>query len=255
MTVTAKELLRQQRETRRQREREAKQADRERLRALRSNIRAAKQASKERRREVVLMCRTGREQARELAKAIRAQKRAEAIAEIARLRAESRSTCETRKVQARETSRDALQRASGALSAEREHQALLKRWGGKPPELGSAKRGRARTAELAAESDSEVEANIPHELVPVFRKVRGKIKSSPRRTRTEAFLEWAQSHPADVLAIVDAQLQRDVAKLVAEEKRLRREMVKPSTYSRATDAELLRRYEAYTQANPDAAPF
>jgi hypothetical protein len=250
MTITARELARQQRQARKQRERDARKADRERLRTLRASIRAARVASRERRHEVVVMCRSGRQQARELAKSIRARKRAEAIAEIEAVRSQSRSTCETRKVQAREGSRDALQRAATALAAEREHQALLRRWEN-PPELGPRSKrsggGRVR-AELAAESDSEVEHNISPELVPVFRRVRARIKSSPRRTRTEAFLEWAQSHPADVLAIVDAQLQRDVDRLIAEEKKLRQQVVKPSTYSRASDADLLRRYESYSGA-------
>jgi hypothetical protein len=246
--ITARELAKQQRESRRQRERDARKADRERLRALRAAIKQARKSSSDRRREVIGLCRSGREVARELAKAIRARKRAEALAEIEAVRSQSRNACEVRKVEVREGTRDTLQRAAAALAAEREHQALLQRWE-TPPKLAGAKRsgGRVR-AERAAESDSEVEHNIPPELVPVFRRVRAKIKSSPRRTRTEAFLEWAQSHPGDVIAITDAQLERDVAKLVAEEARLRRETLRPATYTRASDAELLRRYESFSGA-------
>lgn len=188
----------------------------------------------------------GREQLRATAKAIRARKRAEALAEISNARSQSRGSCESRKVQARERTKDSLQRAAAVLAAEREHQELLLRWA-RAPKLSGPKK-RSKPTESIAESDSEVENNVPPELVPVFRSVRAKIKSSPRRTRTEAFLEWAQSHPGDVLTILDAQLERDVAKLVAEEKQLARELSKRSTYARATEADLLRRYEAYAGA-------
>ena len=251
MALTARELERQRKRARKERERDARIADRARLRALRLNIRRAKQHGRTRKREVVQLCRTGRAQVRELAKAIRARKRAEALAEIAAARARSRNTCEARKLEARSRSQDSLQRASVALQAESEHQALLRRWA-TPPKLSGPQKRKA-TMERRQESDDEVVNNLPDELVPVFRVVRARIKAGPRRSRTEAFLEWAQSHPADVLAITDAELQKDVDRLIREEKRLRREVLSPGTYRRATEADLLARYDAYKGA-PDV-PF
>jgi hypothetical protein len=45
---------------------------------------------------------------------------------------------------------------------------------------------------------------------------RATIKGSARRTRTEAFLEWVQEHPEDVLRHQENAADREVAALVAE---------------------------------------
>lgn len=58
-----------------------------------------------------------------------------------------------------------------------------------------------RAGESIAESDDEVRRNIPAELEPVFDRVRRQIKGSARRSRTEAFLEWAEANPDEVLAM------------------------------------------------------
>jgi hypothetical protein len=244
--VTARELKKQRDQIRKERERDARKADRLRLRALRENIRRAKMHGRSRRKEVVQVCRVGRKRARELAKAIRAQKRAEANAEIERMRSQSRSSCEVDKERARSRSADSLARASAALHAEQQHQGTIRRYTQKP-KLKRAAAARRR-AEVIAESDSEVLANIPAELVPVWEAKKRAIKATPRRTRTETFLEWAQEHPADVLVILDRQFHEDVEKMARDEAQLRREVAKPRLYKRLPDDELLRRYEAYRGA-------
>jgi hypothetical protein len=42
----------------------------------------------------------------------------------------------------------------------------------------------------------------------VWEHVKAKIKGGPRRSRTEAFLEWAHDHPGDVYAIQEADAER-----------------------------------------------
>lgn len=50
-----------------------------------------------------------------------------------------------------------------------------------------------------AESDYEVEGNIEPELVPIWRKVKNRIRTTgTRATRTEAFLEWVDANTAEV---------------------------------------------------------
>lgn len=244
MSYTAKHLKKQREQTRKQREREAHKADRTRLKTLRQHIRASKRHAVARRREVVRVCKDGRCRAREMAIAIRAQKRAEANREVELVRARSRMRCEASKVEARERSSDSLRRAESALEAERRHQDTLRRYS-KPAKLGS-ETARRRRIDSIEESDSEVVNAIPAELVPVWNAKKRSIAASARRSRAEAFLEWAHDHPADVLAILDRQFQADVDKLVAEERTLRRDVKRPGLYRKLQDHELERRALAYT---------
>lgn len=238
---TAREIARQQRQARRDRERDARKADRERLKQLRSHIKAAKRHGRTRMHEVVKLCRRGRAKARELGKAARARARAAALAEIDQLRDQSRRDCEARKDKARSQSADSLQRAAATYQAEHRHQSTVRRYS-KPARLSGPQK---RRIDAIAESDAEVLNNIPPELVPVWREVKGRIKGTPRRTRTESFLEWAAEHSADVLAIVDRALQRDVAQMIAEEKTLREYVGRPTHYGKLSDAELVSRYKRY----------
>ena len=50
----------------------------------------------------------------------------------------------------------------------------------------------------------------------MWRRVESSIHGGPRRTRTEAFLEWAEENPDAVHGILYEQADRDVARLVAE---------------------------------------
>jgi hypothetical protein len=86
-------------------------------------------------------------------------------------------------------------------------------------------------AERRAESDDAVRRNLPPELVPVFDRVRRSIKAGSRRTRTEAFLEWAEEHPAEVLAIQAEHVGSDVERMVTEQHE--KERAKVRSYSLA----------------------
>jgi hypothetical protein len=56
-----------------------------------------------------------------------------------------------------------------------------------------------------SESDDLVRQNIPPELVALFNRVKGGIKSGPNISRTEAFLKYVEEHPEEVYeAIGDA---------------------------------------------------
>ena len=252
MAFTAKQLQAQRKSLRAQRERDARRADRERLRQLRAHLSAARKVRTQRMREVRELCKRGRLRAREIAKAVRAKHRAEANAEIEKVRARSRAKCETNKDRARVRSSDSLKRAQHALQAEKQHQQTMRLYE-KPAKALGPKRTRKGRATAIQESDSEVVNNIPQELIPVWRKVKSRIKGSPRRSRTEAFLEWASENAGDVLLVLDKQWQADVDAMAKEEARLRRETARPTTYKRASDAQLVKRYEAYRGA-PDV-PF
>lgn len=78
---------------------------------------------------------------------------------------------------------------------------------------------RSTAAERAAESDDEVRANIPRELVAAFDKNRRHIKATPRKTRTEAFLQWAEENPDDIWALQNEQAEREIREMVREHNR------------------------------------
>lgn len=70
------------------------------------------------------------------------------------------------------------------------------------------------SVERRQESDDEVRSNIEPEYRPIFERVRKMIRGGPRRTRTEAFLEWLGEHPDEVLAMQAARADSDVEELV-----------------------------------------
>lgn len=52
-----------------------------------------------------------------------------------------------------------------------------------------------------SESDDEVRQNIPPELLPTFEVVKRSIKAHDRKSRTEAFLEWVEAHPSEIVYV------------------------------------------------------
>jgi len=247
MTITAKEAAKQRAQLRRELERDLKKKDRAKLQHLRDQIKAARAWRKGRLREIADSCRRARELNRERAKELRAQARMQLNAEIQRQRERSRTKCERRKKAARTKAKTAIDRVTKALQEEAQHQRVM--------QIHTRPSGarRASKAELKAESDVEVMNNIPAELAPAFRRVRKKIRASPRRTRTEAFLEWARENRGDVQRIIDAEIERDVAKLVKAEAELRKQVARPSRYARMPESALLRKYDSY-QGAPEV-PF
>jgi predicted RNA methylase len=56
---------------------------------------------------------------------------------------------------------------------------------------------------MISESDDEVRQNIPDHLIPLFNRVRLGIRETGSKSRTEAFLEYAEQHPGEELAAVE----------------------------------------------------
>jgi len=245
MALTARQLAAQRKALRRELERDAKRKDRERLAKLRELVKAAKQHKRDRLKEIVTLCQRARAKNREGARAIRAAHRQAAQLEIEARRINSRKECNRRKLQAKHKGLDSITRAAKQLAAERRHQETMRRYEAPAKVTGSTRRTRPKTRKATAlqETEADVLRNIPPELVPVWRKVRGKIKGTPRRSRTEAFLEWAAEHKAQVYEITDAEIEKDVARLAKEEKQLRREYEDRRFYQRQRDRELARRRE------------
>jgi hypothetical protein len=131
--------------------------------------------------------------------------------------------CAAKRIAAREMcalrAAEARQRGSADVAAKRsqlkQEQVFEKQIAG----YDRPKRLRSTSKERAQESDDAVRANLPPEMVRVFDAVRKHIKGGPRKTRTEAFFEWAEENPDEVWSMMQHQAERDLAALLAEQER------------------------------------
>jgi hypothetical protein len=204
------------RDIKRQHRREAK----EKLANLRGQIRAARERRKGALRGAKERCRAERIAARERVRALRLRVLEDLKATVRAERLAARQTCTVRVGEARAI-KDEIQRSRAALLAERKYQADLRR-------IDAAHRQRRREApgitrlERQGESDDEVRANVPADLVALFERVKRSIKASPRMSRTEAFLKYAEEHPHEVLVAIDDKTDALIRELEQQERQAAR---------------------------------
>lgn len=230
---TARQIATQRKELRRSLERDRRAKDRKQLAALKGHVKHAKELKRQRMREVVISCRQARVRFRAVKKALDAKHKADVASARERERLSSRRNCDAAKDRARAKHEDRFSRATASLAAERAHQSQARIWA--RPARALPQR---RAATSLQESDSQVAHNLPHDLLPVWRAVKNRIKGTPRRSRTEAFLEWAAEHRGEVQRIVTRQIDRDVEDLIKHEAELRARVVSPSHYRDLSDREL-----------------
>lgn len=130
--------------------------------------------------------------------------RAEREAELERIRETCgrarqrlKEQCAGRRTRSRST---AKARIAAARGEKREAHKLYKVWGAE-----TKPKKRRRAYEAIQESDSAVEHEIlgaAPELLPVWKKVKRSIRGSARRSRAEAFFEWAEENAGDVQAML-----------------------------------------------------
>jgi hypothetical protein len=191
-----------------------RQQDRVKLEELTQALRTARARRKAALRATVRSCKGWRQHATARIRERRREELEKLKIEAAELRQQARNRCQARRETIRSAGGRVVARKAATLREERELQAQLKRLA-KDASMKAA-RHKASAKERRAESDDYVRGNLPPELVGVFDRVKGTIKGSARRTRTEAFLEWVQEHPEDVLRHQENAADREVAALVAE---------------------------------------
>jgi hypothetical protein len=220
------------RELMRQIAKEHKRRDRALLVTLRQKIRDVKTRRKEALCRVKGACRSGRvaarQSAKEKVKAIREQARID-VRQARKTEIENaRARCKARKGQVRAASMSAKLHRSETLKAERGLQAELKRIDNWTKQ--KHREHRASAKESREESNDAVRSNIPSELRPLFERVKGSIKGSTRRSRTEEFLHYAEENPHEVVDTHEDLAQREVARLVREQYALETAMRHPKRY-------------------------
>jgi hypothetical protein len=156
---------------------------------------------------------------RELIKAARVARR-DAVQSIridcARARVEARLSCQARAEQAKHAGAVVINERQRELDEERGFERKMQRHE-KPSRL------RSTAGERRAESDDEVRSNLHPTMVPVFDHVRRHIKASPRMSRTEAFLHWAEENPDEVIGLMQHDADRYLNQLLAEQARVEKQ--------------------------------
>ena len=225
-----RELLR---DIKNQHRREAK----EKIASLRMQGHAARERRKGALRDAKERCRSERLAARERARAMRLRVLEDLKAAMRAERLAARQSCSIRIGDARSI-KDEIQRARAELQAEKKYQADLRR-------IESAHRQRRREApritglERRSESDDEVISNIPADLVALFQRVKRGIKATPRMSRTEVFLKWAEDHPSEVLSAIDDRTDALIRELEEKEREAARALRRGPARARYTPEQLV----------------
>jgi hypothetical protein len=196
------------------------------LRLLRAQIHAARVQRRHQLQGARTQCRDARA-------ALQVQQADERRSLVDRQRGEriaERSACSSGKATAREHGTRGELTARQALAEARTLQGQVRRADKKATMTRSTKRERSQ------EDDDAVRSNLPAELRPVFDKYARRFKAGPRRSRTEAFLEWAEENPDEILAVQQEKAERELAELVKEQRELGRSVRKADRYKQAPEA-------------------
>lgn len=178
------------------------------LKRLRAKVAGARSSKREAFAAIGAQCRAGRDRVAEARARVREAKARASVA-----REEARASCEIPAGVA--ALKDAVAVAVAELRAEEGHLRTL-READRMARARTSKRPLAKARERRSESDDEVRANIPGELVSLFNRVRRSIKGSPRKSRTEEFLEYVEAHPDEAFAGIDDETDRMIAAHEAE---------------------------------------
>lgn len=183
-----------------------RQKDRAELALLRSKIKLARLNRQTMLREARGSCRAARaalvEQQRGERTSLFERHRGERIAE--------RATCSAGKESAKTKGTEAEAEAKREVRLER----AMQRRG----RSDAKARVRSTAKERRQEDDYAVRNNLPPELRAVFDKVGKKIKGTEKKTRTEAFLDWAEENPEELLAVQQAEADRELKQLLKQQR-------------------------------------
>lgn len=219
---TAAQARADRKELLRQINRDHRKQAREKIASLREHLRAARWRRKTALRDAKERCRAERIAARERARALRLRVLEELRETLRAERSAARQACTVRLGEARGI-KDDIARARAEYLAERQYQADLRRI-----ERGNRQRRKeahgSTRIERKSESDDEVRANIPPELVALFERVKRGIKASPRMSRTEAFLKYVEENPHEYLEAIEDKTEAMIRDLEAQHHEARRSL-------------------------------
>jgi hypothetical protein len=177
---------------------------------------------------------------RKLARARIREARVEAIRQlaeqIAREKQDARTACDAAIGAARGLI-DRHAQAREKLAAERRFRREMRRLEGYQRQRRRELSKGRKAIHAIQQSDDEVVSNIEPELVPLWNRVKRGIKGTTRKSRTEAFLEYAQANPGEILEAMGDVEDRLVRELEAKEREARRRARAPLARARKRKAE------------------
>jgi hypothetical protein len=202
---------------------EHRRAAREHLHKLREQVKHARLHRRDALGEAKARCKRDRLELRVKLKAKRAAIMQKLRDIAARQRKLAHETCSGSLASARRI-KDDVERARAELKAERVYRAELRAIA-KANRESMASHKKATRSERRAESDDEVRSNIPESYLALWGRVKGGIKASPRRSRTEAFMQYAEENPDELLEslgdVTDKMVRQHEAAERAAAKRFR----------------------------------
>lgn len=203
----------------------ARKADRDQLEKLRRRITTAKARRRTAFGRASALCKRARLSVARQVKAYRAKERARINEEVGRLRTEAQTKCRRRKASIMSSGRTLESRNKEALAEQRRVNAMVKRW--EREAAGKHKKATSAT-ERRQQGVQAVLNNLPSELHAVFRRVKGQIAGTARKTRTEAFLDWVDANPEEVFEIQHGGLDAEISKMVRKQEKIERRLAKAS---------------------------
>ena len=192
----------------RQREARAKVAH------LRAQLRSALAAKKQRMRELASAIRAERVALRDRIIANRKRFLEELRSWERTQRAEAREAWARRRGEARAEALGDIARARAETAAERAHATELRRI---EREVHARAAGHAQ-----AQTDDDVRALVPAELVPLFDRLKQSIRGGAKRSRAEVFLHLAAQRTEDVFKVVEPRVEQMIRDTILELARTRR---------------------------------
>lgn len=205
---------------------------REKDRAKLGLLRAKIQNARIERRGMLRAARASCQTARAELKARQAVQRAEFVTAQRFERVVERQACSSGKESAKAKGAELETGARRSAKEEAIFQRQMRRG-----EKSAAVRQRARSTarERAEEDDDAVRSNIPAELRAVFDKVKRKIKGSPKRTRTEAFLDWAEENPDEIIAVQQEAADKELRELLKQQREFGRTVRSAGRYKHSPE--------------------
>jgi hypothetical protein len=150
-----------------------------------------------------------------LAVAKRQHERAQIRSQCATARRKLRESCTIRQETARAAGAERIQAAKSELREEQNLERIIRSGDRRIRKAGV----RSTVTERRRESDDEVRANLPAELLLAWEKHKNRVRGTQRMSRTEAFLKWAEENPGELFALQNDDAERYVKDLVREHNR------------------------------------
>lgn len=214
--------------------RDERKRKREELRALKAEIRSARVRKREAIANARVTCREHRRGARARIKDLRRELLAQVRRTLQEERMRAKEACALAKGEARQLG-TRVEQARAKLAAERLYRREMRRIEAANRARRRETRAHIRRGEHLRESDDQVLASIPPELAMLWEKVKHSIRGSSHRSRTEAFLHYAEEHPSEVLAVIDDRTDALIAELEARERSLSKSLRRSAPAPRAYD--------------------